>query len=729
MKFNKYTVIIIGFYIFLINSISAQIRLIESEKIINDEYIGITPFEDDLDIYLKSSCNSCRGEDIADFSFSWSNSFDTAVNNEILLRLARKKAKRAWFNKQKNLIKEKIESKFGYEFASYNDAKDALFLLSEQENIRINSITPKNKYEALRLKGFAIQDDHLKDLKYLQLRKLEINANNINNSAYKYIKVDGIALKDIKTVNALNSKWNSLYNDFGENYGTTYYYKNVYKTLQQINSDRGLKDLVINLKNNYYNSFDEWEQLNLMQFLLHFEKIKKFSSPPYTYNSLLGNFKDLDKATSQVIENYAQQNSGMRSNLFTKSCTIRTPAGRWGTIATRVIPECLKAQTDALNNLLDNVKVDDLILENAQNELDVLTKNIPWRASTGTIANSKYTHTHFDGSRGYYKLEDGSIIVNSSSEQALTKTGDLRDKYNEFNPNDKYYYIKLAGSNQWAEMLFNSDNLADGLENLFRLGAIDLGKSIGRYVLPIEDIKIIIDGKDFDGQDVSRLKAAGFLLLAIVPGSKALKVVGNVSDALFVAVKIGKSTLVVDTVRTGLKVVTDNNIIKFLSKTGNEIARVVNGVMTFKYTGFGGSIITKANKTTTLIGKWENQLENIWKTGLAKHGKNTGGLNILGEPFGSNVAEIWANNKKWLDRAISRGDNIRVTANPLDINNVFHIKTGIDPSKFSNINSLKDYLLGLSSSRVEQLGYYGREIRHLFQNGYNFDSVTKQFIK
>jgi hypothetical protein len=163
-----------------------------------------------------------------------------------------------------------------------------------------------------------------------------------------------------------------------------------------------------------------------------------------------------------------------------------------------------------------------------QIELEILTQDIPWKASTGTIANSKYTHTYFDGSRGYFKLEDGSIVVNSSSEQTLTASGNLRDKYNEFNPNDRYYYIKAPGE-KWAEMLFNPDNLADGLANLFQLAGLELGKSIGRYVLPVEDIKILIDGKDFDGQVVSRWQAAGFILLTVIPGSKALKPVARIA--------------------------------------------------------------------------------------------------------------------------------------------------------------------------------------------------------
>jgi len=86
-------------------------------------------------------------------------------------------------------------------------------------------------------------------------------------------------------------------------------------------------------------------------------------------------------------------------------------------------------------------------------------------------------------------------------------------------------------------------------------------------------------------------------------------------------------------------------------------------------------------------------------------------------------------NKQWLNQTITRGDVIRVTASPLNIDNVFHITTGIPNSAFQSITSLKSYLLSLSPNRIEQLGFYGKEIRHLFQNGYNFNSTTKQFIR
>ena len=379
-----------------------------------------------------------------------------------------------------------------------------------------------------------------------------------------------------------------------------------------------------------------------------------------------------------------------------------------------------------------SVKAENFV--KGQVELELLTKNIPWQPSVGYIANNKYlkyTHSYHGAGKSHFKLEDGSEVVTASQEQTLTKSGDLTDKYREAgDPNFHYYYIKAPGQ-QWAEMLFNPDNLGDDLKTLFILAGKDLGKNLGRYVFPIEDIKILIDGKDFDGQTVSRWQAAGFLLLAVVvPGSKVLKVAGQATDAIAVAVKLGGGSLVVDTVKYGLRVVTDNNVIRFLNQTGNEIARVVDGVMTVIYNGFGSNIITTANKTTTIIGKWENAIENIWNSGLAKQGENIGGINILGIVTGT-LAEQWQKNKQWLDKVIARGDVIRVTANPLDINNVFHITSGIDTKHFKSLTSLKNYLISLPENSIEvgQLGFYGREIRHLFQNGYTFDSLTKQFVK
>lgn len=255
------------------------------------------------------------------------------------------------------------------------------------------------------------------------------------------------------------------------------------------------------------------------------------------------------------------------------------------------------------------------------------------------------------------------------------------------------------------------------------------------------------------------------LALGFIPGSDIVEVVRGINNGDTIAVAFGIAGVIVDAfggtilkgltkagriaykvfksfklaykfvkvigkaLKSGLKIALDNRVVKFLNNSGSEVARIVNNVMTFKYTGFGGNIVTNPNKTTTVIGKWQNQIENIWNTGLAKQGVNNGGMNILGNVPNGSILEKWNFNKEWLNQAIARGDAIRVTANPLDIKNVFNTLSGINSSAFSNINYLKSYLLSLSPDKVNQLGFYGREIRHLFLNGYIFNSVTNQFIK
>ena len=106
-------------------------------------------------------------------------------------------------------------------------------------------------------------------------------------------------------------------------------------------------------------------------------------------------------------------------------------------------------------------------------------------------------------------------------------------------------------------------------------------------------------------------------------------------------------------------------------------------------------------------------------------------MNILGNIDNTNnptPLEIWTNqNKPWLESAIARDDVIRAVSEPIDIDNVFYMTDNILTSVFSSPQSLSNYLTSLNETSVEvsQLGFYGREIRHLFQNGYTWDAAAK----
>ena len=241
-------------------------------------------------------------------------------------------------------------------------------------------------------------------------------------------------------------------------------------------------------------------------------------------------------------------------------------------------------------------------LAKGQIELEVEAKDIPWIAGTGTIANKphlKYTHYrhNYPKNISYFKMTDGSEIAISGVEKALSQSGDLIDKYADTAGVDfrgKFYYIKVDPNGLWGEMLFDPQNLKDELETLFALGGIELGQTIGRYVLPIEDIKIIIDGKDFDGQEVARWKAAGFLLLTVVPGSKALKVVKGLKVVSSSATKWGIAA------------------VKANGKSTNLIFKVVNGVVEFGSSSKLATIIgTNAGQEAHHIIPWAKSINSV----------------------------------------------------------------------------------------------------------------------
>ena len=364
-----------------------------------------------------------RETEFEDFSFNWGNGFNTALNNQILLRLARKKAKRVWFKRQKKRVRENIEKKLGRNFDNYDQAKEALFLFSEKENIYRNSKPPINKYQSLRSDGYAISKGYLKELKLLQLRKIEISAGNIHNPKYGYLKANGMLLKDIKDLNTLNQKWDNIVIPLGSNINNTHYNTSIYQKLNNLGAD--FNKQIIALKNNYYNRFNQWEQLNLMQLLLNFEEYKRLSScgvcllPSSFYK-----FKELDKATSRVIETYAMNNRDKRTSIFDTTIDYYGGYGRY-------MQWIRSKRQEAINNLVNEVHTARFAAENLNNllqyepfkliEIDCnqivkwqsLAQHTPPQSIINKVKNLQENHEALLGDWNIQYLESaGGTIVN-----------------------------------------------------------------------------------------------------------------------------------------------------------------------------------------------------------------------------------------------------------------------------------------------------------------------------
>lgn len=104
-----------------------------------------------------------------------------------------------------------------------------------------------------------------------------------------------------------------------------------------------------------------------------------------------------------------------------------------------------------------------------------------------------------------------------------------------------------------------------------------------------------------------------------------------------------------------------------------------------------------------------------------------GGINILGNPPTGTAQEVWNFNKQWLKQAISRGDAIRVTADPTKASNLIYINN--NNISFNSFDDVLSYMNSFDefSPQFTNLGYFGKEIHTLINNGYNFNPLTNLF--
>jgi len=261
-----------------------------------------------------SLCCTPLVETLDDFSFNWDYNYNTAFNNLALLEQAKLDELESWYRKQYNLIQDEIEKQLNTSFSSYDQAKKAFFSDIEGKNITRNTPVLLSKYKKLYNPGRNKNRKYLKELKHLQLREIEIRAGNRYNSQFPYLQAKGVSLKEITSLSKLSELKYDLENAFGNQISINHEYVYIIEKLDYLGSD--FDNEMLNLKNKFYKSFDRWDQLGLMQYLLNYEYYKDILSPPYSTPVELVEFQYSDMATEPVIEEYAKNNRGGGVSLF-----------------------------------------------------------------------------------------------------------------------------------------------------------------------------------------------------------------------------------------------------------------------------------------------------------------------------------------------------------------------------------------------------------------------------
>ncbi len=258
-------------------------------------------------------CRNCSSE-IRDFNFAFSNSFNFALANELLIQQAARDRAHDWYEEQKEVIRKHLNNFFDHS-GNYEQAKNRLF--AESEKRAINDYRPniQNKYNTLnsRIRG---KTTDLKGLRSLKQRELEIRNGNVSNSLYADVKVNGIPLKNINNLSTITRERNKilLTNNLDKKLWESHQYNFLAKSMDRNNPfQEKLLWETGKIKNQYYDSYDYWDRLNYIQLLVHTEQILRargvtglaFSEQE---RQIFDKFYDKTiVATREYIENLLQQ--------------------------------------------------------------------------------------------------------------------------------------------------------------------------------------------------------------------------------------------------------------------------------------------------------------------------------------------------------------------------------------------------------------------------------------
>ncbi|WP_010520446.1 hypothetical protein [Aquimarina agarivorans] len=259
-------------------------------------------------------CRNCSSE-IRDFNFAFSNSFNAALANELLIQQAARRAAHDWYEKQKEVIRKHLNNFFDHS-GDYEQAKNRLFTESEKRAIDINRFDIQNEYNRLNSNVSRGKNQDLKGLRALKQRELEIKNGNISNSLYADVRVNGVPLKNINNLSSITRERNKilLTNNLDRKLWGSHQYSFLAKSMDRNNPfQEELLRETNRVKNQYYNSYDYWDRLNYIQLLVHTEKILKSRGFPGIVFSnqelqIFGKFDGKTAvATRAYIENFLQQ--------------------------------------------------------------------------------------------------------------------------------------------------------------------------------------------------------------------------------------------------------------------------------------------------------------------------------------------------------------------------------------------------------------------------------------
>lgn len=306
--------------------------------------------------------------------------------------------------------------------------------------------------------------------------------------------------------------------------------------------------------------------------------------------------------------------------------------------------------------------------------------------------------------RTYFNLTDGNILIIDQVYRNNTYSSDPDDVVD-------VCHLYMADLNEWFEVdinTFETECLSCDLNYIAAEVTKLAGKTIGRYVLPIEDVYILLEGKDFDGVQANRAVAGGFILIEFIPGGKILKpvtkglkagtkatvkgtrkiyklvkgtkvVVGEFADDVLKPVKWidGEVDEVVEVLQDVTYANVDGKEVKGVLqvvKKGDDIGFRLAKFTTKEVDEFAKAATKNPDSKKIILGKYVENSPLSYDV-IAKEGNytyfNLDNWNEAFEMVGKNRDEMWRVNEKFLDDQIDKGKEIFFSHDPWKANGYF----------------------------------------------------------
>lgn len=218
----------------------------------------------------------------------------------------------------------------------------------------------------------------------------------------------------------------------------------------------------------------------------------------------------------------------------------------------------------------------------AKMKIDAFRAKNGWVNSSGSFPNRpslNYKATFIPNpGEMMYLLENGLVLYQSSTKRQINLNIPGTLASSEV-PTEGYNYIYNYDTKTWYEYRMpktvpHADADIDFLINGFWDGAI----IVGRYASPLEDAIILIDGKDFDGVEQSRVATAGVMIVGLVPGGKLMKPVTKIAGNIIKYRKLVKVTVNGVNKNISLPINIVNGIVEFGSDSYNrsQLRKILN---------------------------------------------------------------------------------------------------------------------------------------------------------